>query len=178
MAVLRSAGVAEDVARGIAARNLQSPLVALLEAGVDVNRAAHVLLGPMSRVADACGKDIVQLNLTARQIQSALSLVAKGALESSSLEQLLLFTEARPQSDVLLNAEIVNLGKSTSTSEIETAINDLLKEYDVEVLSIAGRKSRKFKDRVLGEFRRRYPNLSPSLGSKALEQRLLAIREK
>jgi hypothetical protein len=177
MAVLRSAGVDDDVARGIAARNLQPPLIALLEAGVDVNRAAHVLLGPISHVADARGKDIAQLNLTVCQIQSALSLVEKGALEASSLEQLLLLSEARPQSDVSSNAEDAGLARSTSASEIEAAVDELLREHDAKTVSTAERKGRKFKNRVLSEFRRRHPNLSPSLGNKALEQRLLKMRD-
>jgi GatB domain len=175
MAELRSAGVDEDAARGIAARNLQSPLITLWKAGIDVNRAAYVLLGPMSRVADARGKKIVQLNLTARQIRSALTLIENGALEASSLEQLLLLTEERPQSDILSNAENTGLSKSTSASKIEAAVDELLREYDVQALSVEERKGRKFKSRVLGEFRRRYPNLSPSLGNKELEKRLFEI---
>jgi hypothetical protein len=177
MAMLRSAGVDEDVARGIAARNLQIPFLALRAAGVDINRAVNILFGPMSHVADTLGKDVTQLNLTAHQIQSALSLVEKGALEASSLEQLLLFTETRPKSDVSSNAEDAGLTRNTSTSEIEAAIDELLKEHDAKTSPIAGRKGQKFKNHLLGELRRRYPNLSPSLGNKALEQRLFKIQE-
>jgi hypothetical protein len=102
MAVLRSEGIDDHVARGIASRDLQAQLLALLEIGLDADRATDALLGPVSRAAAELGKEAFEMNLSARQIVDTLSLVDAGLIDSKDLTKLLLITERSPFSDPVL----------------------------------------------------------------------------
>lgn len=171
MAVLRQGGVAEDIARGVAARGLQTQLLDLLEQGIEINQAANTLFGPYSRIASSLDTEPAQMSLNAVQIADALRLLERGEIDSRAVEPLLHMAEKRPTSDVAEVARAAGLLNVVEPNSIRAAVDELLAD---QARQTGGplRTGKRARTQLLGELKNRHPKISMQVATEYLTKRL------